>query len=169
MKKLGNKIMIVGSVASGKSTLARKITDITHIPTIFVDTILWKSNWVYIGDEAALEELDTLSQRDSWIIEGYVAPKIKDLLFHRADTILFLEYPRLITLFQYIKRWWQHRKNPRPELNGNTEKFRFKLIKRILQKEESSQLNKTLERNEFKNKVIKLTSPKETIEFLKNL
>jgi adenylate kinase family enzyme len=166
MKNLGNKIMVVGVSASGKSTFTRKLAAATQLPPIFVDTIFWKPGWTYIGDEAAAKELDMVSQADKWIIEGYVVPEIKEVLFKRADTIIFLEYSSFLTVFRYIKRWFQHRKDPRPELNGNTERLRSKMIKRIWQKREVRALNVFLERLEIKDKVIRLYSPKETEVFL---
>lgn len=161
--------MVVGVSASGKSTFTRKLAAITQLPPIFVDTIFWKPGWTYIGDEAAAKELDIISRADKWIIEGYMIPEIKEVLFTRADTIIFLEYSRFLTVFRYIKRWFQHRKDPRPELNGNTERLRFKMIKRIWQKKEVAALNVFLERAEFKKKVIRLHSPRETEVFLKYL
>jgi adenylate kinase family enzyme len=168
MQNLGSKIVVVGLVASGKSTFTRTLAEKTKLPAIFVDTIFWKSNWNYIGDEAAIKELDTLSQASKWIIEGYMIPEIKAIVFNRADTIIFLDYSRTVTLFRYIKRWWQHRKNPRPELNGNTERFRWKMVKRIWQKEESIRLHTLLKNPALKNKVVHLVSPTETEKFLNN-
>ena len=159
-------MMVVGVSASGKSTFTRKLAAVTHLPPIFVDTIFWKSGWAYIGDEAAAKEMEKLSQAKKWIIEGYVIPEIKEVLFGRADTIIFLEYSRLLTVFRYIKRWFDHRKEPRPELNGNTEILRFRMIKRIWQKQEVESLNVLLDREEFRDKVVRLHSPKEAEIFL---
>lgn len=161
--------MISGVSASGKSTFARKLAEKIRLPLVFIDSILWKPRWSYIGDSAAMQEIKTISQQDTWIIEGYVNPEIKQILFERADTIIFLEYSRLIILFRYIQRYFKHRINPRPELNGNAEKFRWKMIKRIWQKQESNFLKHYLDQPQFKNKVIHLHTPKETRDFLNGL
>ena len=40
------KILIIGSGGAGKSTLALKLSEITEIPVIHLDSYFWKPNWV---------------------------------------------------------------------------------------------------------------------------
>ncbi len=169
MQTIGKKIVVVGVLAAGKTTFTRKLVEKTGLSPIFVDTIFWKPDWTYIGDEAAAKELNDLSSADQWIIEGYLPFEIKEVVFERADKIIFLDYPRLLMLLRYVSRWWKHRKIPRPELNGNTERLRWKNVKRVWNKSEAKALEIFLDRSEFKNKVVKLKSPNEADIFLKTL
>jgi adenylate kinase family enzyme len=166
---LGTKIIIVGVSASGKSTFARKLAALSNIPLIFVDELFWKTGWQYIGDDAAMKIISHESSHSSWIIEGYVNDSIKKILLDRADTIIFLNYSRLRILFHYLKRWWIHRHNPRPELNGNTERLRFKMIRRIWSEQENKSLRALLNQLPYSRKVVILTTPKEASQFLKRL
>lgn len=167
--KIGNKIVIVGVSATGKSTFARKLSVKTNLPVIFMDSIMWSPGWKYIGDEETLKKLDEISFKDTWIIEGYITKEARTFLFERADTIIYLDYSPLVSACRYIKRWWKHRKIPRPELEGSPESFDFKFLKLVWTKGEAISLNKFLMNLENQSKIIKLNSPYETQRFLEQL
>ncbi|MDB5245600.1 MAG: topology modulation protein [Parcubacteria group bacterium] len=167
--QLGKKIVIVGVSAAGKSTFARKLTAITKLPLIFMDSIMWNPGWDYIGDDATNEKLQELSQANEWIIEGYITTAARSFIFERADTIIYLDYPRIVASYRYLKRWLKHRKSPRPEIEGCPEKFDFTFLKLVWTKGEAMTLNTLLARIENQNKIIKLESPTKTAVFLKNL
>ena len=40
------RVMIVGQPGAGKSTLAREIGAITHLPVVHIDLIHWRAGWV---------------------------------------------------------------------------------------------------------------------------
>jgi len=169
MNNLGEKIVIVGVSASGKSTFSRKLTEKINLPVIFMDSIMWNPGWQYIGDEETVKKLDEASARDKWIIEGYISTEARTFIFDRADTIVYLNYPPIIATWRYIKRCWRHRKEARPELKGNPDEFDFKFLKRIWRKEEAISLNKFLAQIQDQDKIITLTSTKKTQDFLRKI
>lgn len=166
MKGLGNKIVVIGVSASGKSTFARKLAKKTGLPLILVDEIMWKPGWNYIGDEKTTEQLRDASNTEKWIIEGYIVKDVRTFLFEKADTIIFLDYPSITSSFRYILRWWKHRKIPRPELQGSPEEFSFKFLRLIWTKGEVKSLERFL--NKIKSqKILRLKSPQEALFILK--
>lgn len=169
MNNLGKKIVIVGVSASGKSTFSRKLAEKIKLPLIFMDSIMWNPGWQYIGDEETVKKLDEASTHDEWIIEGYISTEARTFIFDRADTIIYLDYSPIIATWRYLKRCWKHHKEPRPELKGNPDEFDFKFLKRIWKKEEAITLNKFLAQVQDQNKIITLTSVKETKNFLHNM
>lgn len=169
MQTLGNKIVVVGVSASGKSTFSRKLGEKTGLPVTFMDAIMWLPGWNYVGDEAVVKRLDEISVQPQWIIEGYIVTKARTFIFERADSIIYLDYSPLTSSWRYLKRWWKHRKNPRPELEGNPEKFSFKFLKLVWTKGEAVSLEKFLMGVPDQSKILKLTSPKETRSFLNSL
>ncbi len=168
MINLGNKIVVVGVSASGKSTFTKKLASKTNLPVTFMDAIMWKPGWVYIGDEETIKKLEEVSLTERWIIEGYISKNARTSVFDRADMIIYLDYSPWVSSWRYIKRWWMHRKNARPELEGSPEKFSFKFLKLVWTKGEAISLNKFLEKAD-KNKIVKLTSPRKAKVFLKSI
>lgn len=169
MRNIGQKIVIVGVSASGKSTFARKLSSKTGLPLVMMDSIMWKPNWTYIGDQETIQELEKKSSGDRWIIEGYINTEARSFLFEKADTIIYLDYSRITSSLRYIKRWWKHRKQPRPELKGSPDTFSFKFLWLIFTKGESIILNKFLDEIIDQSKIIKLTSPHEATSFISKI
>jgi len=166
MMDLGKKIVVVGVSASGKSSFARELETKTNLPVIFMDSIMWKPGWNYIGDEETAKRLNEESAKSEWIIEGYIIKDAREFIFDRADTIIYLDYAPIVSSWRYIKRWWKHRKNPRPELEGSPEKFSFKFLKLVWTKGETWSLDKFFTQMPNQNKIIKISSPREGDIFL---
>lgn len=169
MQGLGKKVVIVGVSASGKSTFARTLAEKTKLPLTLMDSIMWKPNWNYVGDEETVRKIDEISSHPEWIIEGYISKEARSFLFERANTIIYLDYSPLISSWRYIKRWWKHKKSPRPELDGCPEKFDLKFLKLVWTKGEAITLNKFLKLVENQNKILKFHSPRQANSFLKEI
>lgn len=161
MNTLGKKIVIVGVSASGKSTFARKLSEKTKLPLFLMDSIMWNPGWEYRGDTETVRKLEEISAGDVWIIEGYISKEARTFIFDRADTIIYLDYPPIVATIRYLKRWFQHRKEPRPELEGSPDKFDWKFMKLIWTKGEAISLNRFLSEIKDPSKIIKLTSTKQ--------
>ncbi|MBI2030393.1 hypothetical protein HYT05_02115 [Candidatus Kaiserbacteria bacterium] len=164
---LGNKILVVGVSASGKSVFSRALGKCTGIPVTYVDALMWKPGWNYIGDEETIALLDEVSQGTKWIIEGFIDKKAQPFVIERADTIIYLDYSRIVTAWRYIKRSWMHRKDPRPELEGSPDTFSFEFLVRVWKRKEVYYLNKSLAAMSDQSKLIRLTSPRQAKTFLK--
>jgi adenylate kinase family enzyme len=165
MKNLGTKILVVGVSASGKSTFTKKLAQKTN----FMDAIMWKPGWNYIGDEETVKKLHEVASTENWIIEGYITKQARAFVFERADTIIYLDYSPLVCAWRYVCRWWKHRKTPRPEMPGSPEKFSFKFLKLVWTKGEAISLNKFLAEVTEKKNIIVLKRPKEGNLFLESL
>lgn len=161
--------MVVGVSASGKSVFARKLAQKINLPLIFVDAIMWQTGWSYIGDAETVKKLNEESAKSEWIIEGYIVKEARPFVFERAESIIYLDYHPLVAPLRYIQRWWMHRENPRPELEGSPEKFSWKFFKLVWTKGEAVSLNKFLAQLKDQTKIIKLTSPKKAKDFLSNI
>ena len=156
------KIVVVGVSASGKSILSRKLAKKTGLPLFHMDEIMWNKGWRYIGDQETISELREISNKDCWIIDGYITTDARSFVFERADIIIYLDYRPSLLCWRYIKRCIKHFRNPRPELPGSPDKFSWKFCKLVWTKGEAISLIKNIEKIIPKNKIIVLKSPQES-------
>ena len=114
------RLHITGNAGSGKTTLAKKLSQTLAIPVASLDSVVWKEGWVAASKkERALGE-ERLTIQDSWIIEG-VSKTVRDY----ADYIIFLDVPRRICLLRCFKRNLPYLFKSRPELPSNCPEIRI--------------------------------------------
>lgn len=108
------KIYIVGCVSSGKSTLAKKLSETLKISYKSLDEVVHipdKSN-PWGNRKRKVEERDNLFysviNQEDWIVEDTGRPCFEDGL-KRADTIILLEISKKIRNYRMIKRWIKQR------------------------------------------------------------
>lgn len=127
-----DRIVIIGSPGAGKSTFARRLGDILGIKVYHLDRYFWKSGWHEETRDSRIEIQKRLIQNECWIIEGTYLSSSDERL-HAADTIIFLDMPRLLCLFRVLKRRIEYNKKQRPDLaEGCPEKIRFPYLLKVL-------------------------------------
>ena len=100
------KIRIIGPCGSGKSTVAKKLSQKYGIPYFEIDDVVW--NREYINKRHTLNMRDSLLKqivsKKSWIIEGSHSTWTKNT-FEESDIIFFLTPHVLIRDIRIIKRF----------------------------------------------------------------
>lgn len=103
------RILIAGPPAAGKSTLAHDLANRMLLPVHHVDAL----RWVSPTQRRSQEELRLLVEEavggPAWVAEGSVGPTV-NAFASAADLIVFLDYPRRVTLVRLLKRWAQRRR-----------------------------------------------------------
>jgi adenylate kinase family enzyme len=167
-----NKVCIVGVGGSGKSTLARKLGEVTGLPVYHLDVYFWKAGWVQTEDEEWINIVKDLLKKDKWIMDGNFN-STQDIRFPEADTIIFLDLPRLRCLFNAIARIFKYNKNnSRPDMaEGCHEKFDLEFYNWIwtYNRKYRPQLLKKLEKLKGEKEIIILKSFKEMNAFVSKL
>lgn len=128
-----NRIMVIGvSAGVGKSTFARKLGQMLHIPVYHLDTYFWKSGWIEASNEEFSEAQRKLVEKEKWIIEGNYTKTIH-IRESSFDTVIYLELPLRTCLYRVVKRFLTNIGNTRPDMTiGCTEKLDWKFIKFII-------------------------------------
>ncbi|OJJ19344.1 hypothetical protein BKI52_21265 [marine bacterium AO1-C] len=122
------KIMIIGSCGAGKSTLALKLQQITGLELIHLDQYYWKAGWVESDKTVWQTQVEKLAQKPSWIIDGNYGGTM-DIRLAAADTIIYLDRSRWVSLYRVLKRIVQYYGKTRPDLaEGCHERFNWPFI-----------------------------------------
>lgn len=126
-----NRIMIIGCGGAGKSTLARRIHQITKIPLVHLDRQYWSANWVETSKPDWEQKVRTLVEADRWIMDGNYGGTM-DIRLQAADTVIFMDRSRWLCLFRVIKRvsWYYGRSRP-DMAEGCNERFSWDFLKYI--------------------------------------
>jgi adenylate kinase family enzyme len=103
------RIVIFGSAGSGKSTLARSLGDKLGIPVSHLDVLFWRPGWVEPDNEGFRERVSAAVAGDAWITDGNYLSRTFDLRLPRADTVIWMDTPRLTCVRRVIVRTLFHR------------------------------------------------------------
>lgn len=92
-----NKIIIIGSPGSGKSTFARALQRLTKLPLIHLDRLYWNPDRSIVDKSMFLANLQAVLAQKVWIIDGNYASTMEQRL-QACDTVFFLDYPTEVCL-----------------------------------------------------------------------
>ncbi len=109
---MANKIRIVGSVGSGKTTLARKLALQKGIDMYSLDDVVWSRSSegdLRNSDEQRDAILDDILLQSTWIIEGsHLGWSMKT--FEEADQILFLHPSLPVRIYRFSRRFMRQKR-----------------------------------------------------------
>lgn len=98
-----HRILVLGGSCSGKTTLARQLSQKLQIKVFHLDDYYWFGEWQNIGKERLLEEVHEITVREEeWIIEGNYSI-VRDNIWQDC-TCIYLCYTAPLTLFFRILR-----------------------------------------------------------------
>lgn len=117
------RILVYGATGSGKSSMARQLSELTGIPWTSVDDICWRPGWVPMPAEEQLAHFDDLTQTRSWILDSAYGGW-RHLVLERADLVVALDLPRLTSLTRLLRRTAARIIDQQEVCNGNTESWR---------------------------------------------
>jgi adenylate kinase family enzyme len=115
------RVSVVGNSGTGKSTLGRALAERLGVPHIELDQLNHQPGWQERSVEELREVVAPLLEGDRWVVDGNYRDRVGDLVRARADTVVWLDYPRLLVTTRIVRRTVR-RVVTREELwNGNRE------------------------------------------------
>ena len=118
------RVVFFGVTGSGKSTAAERYAAAAGLPLTSVDSdIGWLPGWVERDHAEQVRLVEEIAARDAWVLDSFYG-KWADLLIHRADAIVALDYPRWFSLARLVRRTVRRMVLREQVCNGNTESFR---------------------------------------------
>ena len=117
--------MVVGQPGAGKSTFAREIGAIAHLPVHHEDGLLWLPGWI----ERPADEREALVAEacagEAWVFDGGRS----SACLARADTLVWLDVALPVRAWRLARRTLRHRGRSRPELpEGCPDRFRAEFL-----------------------------------------
>jgi len=99
------RVVILGRGASGKSTLATRLGEITGLPVIQLDKIFWRKGLVATPRDQWAAVQERLVAQAGWIMDGdlglYDVVKVR---LRAADTIILLDFSLVRCAWRTIRR-----------------------------------------------------------------
>jgi adenylate kinase family enzyme len=97
------KVAVFGNAGGGKSTLARRVAELTRLPLYPLDTIQFRPGGGKVPHEEYLKAHADLLRRDQWIIDGFGSVPSAWERFAAADTLVYIDLP-LFTHYKWVTK-----------------------------------------------------------------
>ncbi|MGQ0570974.1 MAG: adenylate kinase [Armatimonadota bacterium] len=93
------------------------------IPHVELDALNWSPNWIEAPIDTLRDGVTRAISGDAWVVDGNYS-KVRDIVWPRADTVVWLDYSLPVILWQLARRTFR-RVVTREELwSGNRERLR---------------------------------------------
>ena len=105
------KIAVFGNAGGGKSTLARRIAEITGLPLIVLDHLGYPDGYRRdragggkLSDDEFRKAHDQILEQPEWVIDGYGSPETLWPRLAQADTLVHVDLPVALHYWGVTKR-----------------------------------------------------------------
>jgi len=122
------RVMVVGTSCSGKTTLAQEIARTLGAPHIELDALHWGPGWSECPLDAFRAAVERRARSERWVIDGNYA-KVRDIVLPRATAAVWLNYGFGIVFGRALRRTVRRIVLREEVFNGNRETLRDGLLR----------------------------------------
>ena len=97
------RILIIGRTGSGKTTLARELAASIGVPHVELDALYFGPDFSTVPLQVLRERTSVAIAGDRWVTDGNKRA-VRDLVWPRADTVIWLDYPWAVSFWRLGKR-----------------------------------------------------------------
>ena len=97
------RVSVVGSSGSGKSTFAERLADRLGVPLIQLDALNWGPNWTPVEVETFRSRVRAATAADAWVCDGNYSA-VRPIVLARTDTVVWLDLPLRVCLWRVVRR-----------------------------------------------------------------
>ena len=99
------RVVILGPGASGKSTLAIHLAEITVLPMIELDKVFWRPGLAATPRDQWIKLQERHVEENGWIIDGDLGPyDAVEVRLKAADTVIFQDFSLIRCIWRAIRR-----------------------------------------------------------------
>lgn len=159
--KTMNRLLIVGPCGAGKSTLAGVLGQKLNLPVFHMDRLNWQPGWVESSKDDIRARLQEIVATDRWLIDGTYGGTLRPRL-HRADSVVYLDYPIRLCITRLLRRIWTYRGRTRPDMTeGCPERFDLEFMIYLMRWNSGPRLRLESQLKGHEEKIIRFGSPDE--------
>jgi len=163
------RVAVVGSGGSGKTTFAIACSEATGLPVVHLDKHFWHPGWIESDPEDWKVRQAELLVGDEWIADGNYGNTL-DLRLSLVDTIIWLDFPRYVCLLGALRRTLFNLGRPM-QAAGCPERFDREFLKWVWKfpQESRPKLVDAINRHGHEVDVLRFQSRREARKFLRSL
>jgi adenylate kinase family enzyme len=127
------RVLVMGSSGSGKSTFARRLSEIAGLPFVSLDALFWKPGWVASDNAEFDARVAEIARQPKWVKDGnYTRHGAGELRRQLGDTVIWFDLPRHSCMFGLMKRIVGSYGQVRPEMaEGCPERLDFEFFRYV--------------------------------------
>ena len=123
------RVAVIGCPGGGKSTFSRALRDRVGLPLYHLDAIYWRDDRTHLSREEFYPLMQEIIAREEWIMDGNFNRTMPERI-KRCDTIIYLDFSRVVCLMGVVKRVITTYGTVRPDMGeGCPERIDFEFMK----------------------------------------
>ena len=120
---------MIGTTGSGKTSVARQLSQVLGVPNVELDALNWGPNWTPAPTEVFRQRVAVAIEGERWVVDGNYS-RVRDLVWPKATTLVWLDYALRVIMWRLFWRALR-RTISREELwSRNRERFATQFLSR---------------------------------------
>jgi len=105
-----NRIHICGTYGTGKSTIAKKLSELEGLPCYHLDDLKYKVKYSKTREiKERILLLEEICSQDRWILEGTWASFAEEA-FAKSNLVIHMVFPKLVCSYNVLRRYLERSK-----------------------------------------------------------
>jgi adenylate kinase family enzyme len=110
------RVLVMGSSGSGKSTFARRLSEITGLPMVSLDALYWRPDWMPSDAQQFEKRVTEAAGQPRWIMDGNYTSHGGEIRRGIADGVIWFDLPRRTCMVGILTRIATSYGQVRPEM-----------------------------------------------------
>lgn len=99
------KVAVFGNTGGGKSTLSKRLSEITGLPLHILDKVKYLPGGIEVPSEDYKRIHQQILETDQWIIDGFGCMETLWVRLDEADSLIFVDLPLQVHFWWVTKRF----------------------------------------------------------------
>jgi adenylate kinase family enzyme len=124
------RVNVIGAPGAGKSTLGVALAEHLQGQLIELDALFWGPDWQPTAREEFRAKVGAALAAERWIVCGDYNSSARDIIWQRADTVVWLDYSLRLTFYRLFHRTLRRIVTHEELWGGNRESWRAQFLSR---------------------------------------